>query len=415
MIAYYFPPLGGIGSIRAAKFAQYLPEWGWAPTIVAPSNAPHPRDGSLDYDESAVVRARSFELSRLGKRLARVPAGDPDAARSSWARRPLRDLAHRFLYYPDPQIGWFPFALSAARRAVREKRFDAVFSSSFPITTHLVARRIRRESGIPWLAEFRDPWADVDQTRSDHQRREDLERRLLGEADSVLTVSGSWLALFREKGARRVALVTNGFDPADLPRPVPVDGFVVTHLGSLYPGMQDLRSLWTALQEVRASEPALGLKLRFVGEVASSVRAEISAAGLHDCLEVTGFLPQREALAATAQSSVLVMGGFHRDDPVYQGWLPAKLFEYLGTGLPIVYVGARDTEATRLLSSQPGTFLAATDDVAAIRQALVAGRKSGRVARELAPYTRRALAGGMARALDVAIEGQAADREPPRR
>ena len=398
MIAYYFPPLGGIGSIRAAKFAQYLPEWGWSPTIVAPHDAPHHHDASLGHDESAVVRAHSFELSRVGKRLVsgdRAASGGPRLLASS-----LRRLAHRFLYYPDAQVGWYPFAVAAGRRAMREKRFDALFSSSFPITTHLVARRLHRESGIPWVAEFRDPWADTASDGAGHERRERLERSLAREADSVVAVSPAWSARLLEKGARRAAIVTNGFDPADRAAPQAVDGFVVTHLGSLYPGMQDLRALWAALRQMRDRDPALRLRLRFVGELAPLVREEIASAGLDDALEVTGFLPQKVALAAMASSSVLVSGGFHRDDPVYRGWLPAKLFEYLGSELPIVYIGARDTDATALLSAHPGCYIVATGDVEGVFDALLAARSAERPARQLEAFTRRGLARRLATVLD---------------
>jgi glycosyltransferase involved in cell wall biosynthesis len=400
MIAYYFPPLGGIGSIRAAKFAKYLPEWGWNPTIIAPSNAPHPQDVSLEHDENSVVRARSFELSRFGKRLVRTAGSRSERGATGFFGGSLRRLAHRFLYYPDAQIGWYPFALRAGRRAMHETRFDALFSSSFPITSHLVARRLHRETGVPWVAEFRDPWADIVSDGAGHDRRERLERSLVREADSVVTVSPVWNARFLEKGAKRAAIVTNGFDPADLAAPDAVDGFVVTHLGSLYPNMQDLRALWAALRQMRIREPGLRMRLRFVGELAPSVREEITAAGLEETLEVTGFLPQKDALAATASSSVLVMGGFHQDDSLYRGWLPAKVFEYLATGLPIVYVGAKDTDATALLSAHRGCYVAATGDVEGVLSALLAAKSAGRVARQLEAFTRRALAGGLARVLE---------------
>ena len=400
MIAYYYPPLGGIGSIRAAKFARYLPDWGWSPTVVAPSNAPHARDLSLEHDEASVVRARSFELSRMGKQIVGSTKKAGATAGTGGTREVLRRFAHRYLYYPDAQIGWYPFALRAARRAMREGRFDAIFSSSFPITTHLVARRLHRDSGIPWVAEFRDPWADAAESAGERARRERLERRLLLEADSVVTVSPRWRSRFLEKGAKHVAVVTNGYDPADYAAPSAVDGFVVTHLGSLYPAMQDLRAVWAALRELQAREPASRIRLRFVGEIAQSVREEIRAVGLEDALEVTGFLPQREALAAASASSVLVMGGFPREDPIYDGWLPAKIFEYLGSGLPIVYVGSRDNDATRLLAVHAGCYTAPAGDVAAVLAALQEARRTGIVVRQLKQFERRTLAGDLARIIE---------------
>lgn len=398
-IAYYFPPLAGIGSIRAMKFAAYLPDWGWQPTVLAPSTRAHPRDDSLVYPESHVIRTQVFEMSRFGKRVVGLGESAAPAAVPGFRAR-LRRFAHRFLYHPDAQVGWYPFAVAAGRRALREMRFDAIFSSSFPVTAHLVARRLHRESGLPWIAEFRDPWADVAPDARAGDRRDRLERSLLRDADAVVTVSPSWRDRFLEKGAGRVEVITNGFDPVDLPPASPIDGFVVTHLGSFHPRSQDLRAVWEALQRMRALEPALRLRVRFVGEVAGEVHEQLAGYGLTDVLEVTGLLPQRAALAATSPSSVLIAAGFRPERPLYRGVVPAKLFEYLGSGLPVLYVAAADTDAARLLGGHRACHVVEPGDVDGALRALAASRGEGRVQRDVGRFTRHALAGDLARVLE---------------
>jgi glycosyltransferase involved in cell wall biosynthesis len=393
MVAYYFPPLGGIGSLRAVKFATYLPEFGWEPTVLAPRDGAYYRDPSLTFPEERVIRTSSFEVSRLGKRAVGAGGTDTEAAAVGPTLGQVRRFVRRWIYHPDAQVGWYPFAVAAGRRALRDVRFDAIFSSSFPITAHLVARRLHRDHGVPWVAEFRDPWADVPPDAKSGDRRDRLERALLRDADAVVTVSPSWRDRFLEKGPRRVEIVTNGFDAADLPAASPSDDYVVTHLGSFYPRMQDLSAVWEALKKIRAQEPGLRLRVRFVGEIAVEVRDEIAAYGLSDVLEVTGFLSHRAALAATMASSLLVAAGFRREDPLYEGWIPAKLFEYLGTGLPIVYMGAASTDAARLLAEQAACRVIAPGDVESVLAAFLEFRRQGRIHRDLAPYARRALAG----------------------
>lgn len=403
MVAYYFPPLGGIGSLRAMKFATYLPESGWDVTVLAPRGGTYYRDPTLSFPEEKVVRTGSLELSRLGKAVLTPGTTDTQAASVGPLRRLARDAARRWLYRPDPQIGWYPFAVRAGRRVLRQARFDAIFSSSFPITAHLVGRRLHRDSGLPWVAEFRDPWTDVMAEDDPRKAREATrERSIVVEATRVVTVSEAWAELFRGKGARAVSVVTNGYDAADLAPGRRPDGIVVTHLGSFYSDRQDLSAVWPSLRRIRDSASARRLRLRFVGDLDPRLRREIAAHGLEEALEVTGFLPHREALAQTADSSILLGAGARDERPVLKGFIPAKLFEYLGTGLPVLYVGDPSTDAALLLARQPGCFVVAPGDAAHAERALRQALETPRVARDLEAYTRRALAARLAGVLDDA-------------
>src|SRR4051812_44615969 len=108
IVAYYFPPIAGIGSIRAASFAKHLPEFGWEPTVLAPEGTPHAQDPSLDVAEVHVVRARSLEFSRRRPAVA-APAGgaagpQQPASRSAPSRH-VREAVKQVVF-PDAQIGW---------------------------------------------------------------------------------------------------------------------------------------------------------------------------------------------------------------------------------------------------------------------------------------------------------------------
>src|SRR4051812_29830714 len=218
VVAYYFPPIGGIGSIRLARFAEHLPEFGWDVTVLAPKATPHAADPWLRYPEEHVVRSRSIELTRLKQLVPRVRAhGDGGDGPARAAAR----AAGRLLY-PDPQIGWFPGAIAAGRRAVRRGSFDAIVSSSFPITAHLVAGRLSRTAGLPWIAEFRDPWSDgLPASYPLRRRAAALERTIAAKATSVAMPTATWADHYARAWGRPVAGIPNGHDgrlPA-APRP----------------------------------------------------------------------------------------------------------------------------------------------------------------------------------------------------
>ncbi len=401
MLCYYFPPLGGIGSVRSLKLAMHLPAFGWESCVVAPRDGTYFRDPTLEAAATRVIRTPSIEISRLGRRAVGAADDAFAAAQVGTTLSRVRDFVRRWLYYPDPQVGWLPFAIAAGRAALRDRRYDAVFSTSFPVSAHLAARRVAREAGLPWVAEFRDPWADV--LPEAHPRRSAafaLEAALVRDAAAVITPSAEWASLFSRKGARRVEVVTNGVDPADVPLPEPPADPVLAYVGTFYPAAQTLAPAWHALAALRREAPFRRARIRVVGTVHPGFEEELRAHGLGDALDVTGFLPYRAALRAMASASVLLLAGPRGSAQQRHGQIAAKTFEYLATGLPIVYVGDLDAEVTSLLRAHPGCFLARPDDPVGARRALEAAFAEGRHPREVSAFTRHALAGRVATLLD---------------
>jgi glycosyltransferase involved in cell wall biosynthesis len=406
MVCYYFPPLGGIGSLRALKFASYLPEFGWLPTVLAPRNGAYYLDETLSFPERQVVRTASLELSRAGKRTLGLGGHDTASASVGGVTRAARDLVRRWIYRPDAQIGWYPFALAAGRKVLRRERYDLVFSSSFPITAHLVARRLARDFSLPWVAEFRDPWTDRATYDSEARRRIDrrTEDGLLREAHAVVTVSPSWAERLR-RGARRVEVISNGFDPSDYTDGAAVPGTVATYLGTYYPDRQDLGTAMRALGQLRR----LGLsdlRVRFVGPPPPPVLQQvIEEAGLLPCLEVTGLVSHAEALRALSSSNLLLLAGPAAAGDaadIERGTIAAKVFEYLGARRPILYVGDLDADIVRLLRPLGGVVFARPGDVETARRGVGELLASGRTpdTGQSPAFTRRALTRQLAALFD---------------
>src|SRR5689334_12410124 len=188
MLCYFFPPLGGGGVQRSAKFAKYLPSFGWRPLVIAA--APNKRNLiEQGRDETLleelpqtieVERCRSFELSHLYSGLTKFRA-----------RKALFEVERLIPFlHMDYKLGWAPAALRSARRMIARRAPNVVYTSSPPYSSHLVGLRLKRTLGLPWAADFRDPW-----TRSAEYRPATrlhgwidarLEGRLLGEADAVI-------------------------------------------------------------------------------------------------------------------------------------------------------------------------------------------------------------------------------------
>jgi glycosyltransferase involved in cell wall biosynthesis len=406
IVAYYFPPIGGIGSIRQAGFAKHLPQFGWEPTVIAPRSTPHAADPYLDYPQDRVVRSFSIELSRLGRA---VPAprrghGSENGRQSGRSlHETLRAAAHRFVFYPDGQVGWYPGATLAGLRLLRREPFDLVYSSSNPITAHLIGGTLSARARLPWVAEFRDPYSD--RLPSDHPHRARAAAReaaIARRATKVVVPTPGMASYYGERWATEIALIPNGHDVERIPAPQRPERPTLTHVGTCYPGRQSFRALWAAIARLREDPAAEVPRVRFVGDLPSEVRGEVAEAGIADLVDTTGFLPHEQAMQAMVSSSMLIASGFTGSDPVSRGVIPAKLFEYLASGLPILYVGSRVDDAGSLLARQPGCYIVDSTDVSGVQAVIESGMGTGPYERDVEQFSRRSRTRALAEVFDQA-------------
>ena len=360
VLAYYFPPVGGAGVQRTLKFVKHLALLGWDATVVSTrSRAYGARDACL-VDEipasTRVVRTAALPLARyLGYALHRLR---------------LRRL-RAFALWPDGGLGWMPFALVATLRAARRDRPDVLFSTSSPYGAHLVALAVRRLTGLPWVADFRDEWSAnphlASQPRLLARLSERAERAIARGASRIVVAADYFrLAGVDADDPRRVEIV-NGVDEDDLPTadaaPPPNDRFVLAHVGTLY----DLRDPTPALRALsalaaRGAIDGSRVEVRLVGNVWLPHFAPPD--GLR--VEVTGYVGHRRAVAEMHAATVLLL------------YVPAidlapsgKLFEYLASGRPVLCLARADNLASRLVREWDAGAAADPGDAAAVEEAVL--------------------------------------------
>ena len=356
IVGYEFPPMGGIASVRLTKYVKYLPGFEWEPLVVtvddAPTNIPDPQLLEEVPPGTQIRRTFSLEPTRLVRAMRRLrrDAGEKEAAYGDSAAHSFTGLPYglltkiKGLFIPDEKIGWLPFALAASLRAVREDGAEAVFSSSPPMTAHLVAMACKKMTGLPWVCEFRDPWVDnphYSPLTSLHGRIfRAIEGAVVRGCDAVVyavpgVVEGLGLR-YGEGITRKCHLITNGFDPDDFSGRVALDrecsfAWIGSVYKDLYPGslMAAVRRL---LESGRASKDELSI--RFIGTFDLESLGSLEESGLRDVVDVTGFLPHRDCIERMRSSRVLLLqlaeGRMSRI--IYTG----KMFEYFGARRPIL-------------------------------------------------------------------------------
>ncbi|MDX1418819.1 MAG: glycosyltransferase family 4 protein [Rubricoccaceae bacterium] len=430
VVTYYFPPAGGPAVQRMAKTVKYLRGFGYEPEVLTVANGAYPQhDPSLAADVPAGVavhRTRSFDpfgvYARVtGKRKAdAVPVGSIGGDR--WVER-LAKWVRANMFLPDARVGWAPFAAREALRLHDERPFDAVLTSGPPHSDHLIGRALKRRAGVPWVADFRDPWTGINYYEelpmTEAARRLDrrLERSVLSEADRVITVSPTWadeLAALGQRPRGEVVVVQNGYDEEDFegiplgPAAVARDRFVLAYVGSMYATRNPI-PVWDALAALVRAGGVERLRLRLVGGVGEEVRHALAKTGLDTIAEVVPYVPHEEAVRAMTTSALLLLVV----DPCKneRGILTGKLYEYLASRRPVLALGPVEGDAARLLEETQGGHLFARDDVAGIAafvkahyDAWAAGTpRPGAPADATASYSRRTETGEIAAVLDAVI------------
>ena len=342
VISYIFPPFGVGGVYRTAKFVKYLPGFGWDPVVltVEPNQRSSKRfqeDLPLlqEVSHAKTYRTRSFEpklWSSLPSRLGMSP---------KW-----------FFQMPDKQRGWLPFALRAGKRAIREENIDVLYSSSTPYTDHLVALRLHKKTGLPWVADFRDPWT-LHETYSApsafHRRMEEkMERSILEKASRVVVawdgIKEGFLKKYPDIPAEKIVTITNGFDPDDFERAKPREfgRFTILFSGAIHEPIVPITPLLEGLKLVE-EDVRKEIEVLLIGRISPRESIILEQSGF-DMIKKIPYKPHAEFLDYLCGADVLLL---LRELEIRV--LPGKIFEYLKAQKPILAIIPPEGDAAKLI------------------------------------------------------------------
>ncbi len=390
VITYYFPPSGGPGVQRVLKFVKYLPQFGWEPVVLTVSNGDFPaRDESLLAEISPrvhVYRTTILEPYRLYRRLTGKAADAPTDVENIPKGAGHRSMAERLaafiratFFIPDARVGWLLTAVPAARRIIRDEKIDAIYSSSPPYTTALIAGLASWWTRTPWIAGFRDPWVGFISSpeRWWLPRAIDraLERSVYRKADRLEAAWEGILTDFRQKypaiSSDHCVHLPNGFDAEDYPAIAKRknERFTVVYTGSMY-GRRNPETFLTAVEELVAEGkvPLSKIRLKFLGRFGGEVQAMFAKTAVRDAVEVIGYRPHSESIREILQADALLL--VVDESKESGGIVPGKVFEYIGARRPIIALAPEGAIAGIIRETGSG-FVAANHDLPAIKRAFV--------------------------------------------
>lgn len=395
IIAYYFPPLGMGGVQRVTKFVKYLPLFGWKPYVLTVKEVEYwAKDYSLLEDippEAETIRTGSFDplrvwfiLKNIFKKRLKIPqnAGNGKDKSEFGSVGPVKSYTIRrskllsWLFFPDNKVGWIPFALMKGLKLCRREKIDLIFSSSPPPSLHLTGYLLKLFTGIPWVADFRDPWTGYKlesyPTRVHLYLKKKMERLIMDKADKVITANPAITTDFKRRfpHTKKICLIGQGYDEENFeagPSVLP-EIFTIGYLGTFSPDC-DPEPVFVALRNLIDQKLVSEDKIKFI-HVGLCMGMEldrlIEKYALKEVFEKKGYLPHRRALNQMQGVSIFLL--VTSDDSRI---FPAKIFEYLPWGRPILGVVPKESEVGRMISEMGLGMVVSTKDYSAIKEALL--------------------------------------------
>lgn len=358
LVAFHYPPCSSSSGIqRTLKLTRYLPEAGWHPVV-------------LTANRRAYARADDGQL-------AEIPVGVPvtrtlalDASR----HLAIRGVHPAWFGRPDRWVNWWLSAVPVGLGLIRRHR-PAILWSTFPIATaHLIGLTLHRLTGLPWVADFRDSMVENDYPRDPLTRRTYLwiERRVVASASLLVFTAEATRRMYLDRypalASERCPLIPNGYDEADfadleerVPERAAGRPLRMLHAGLIYPQERDPRPLFRALARLRAEGQigpgTLRLCLRASGSE-DVYAAHLRRLGLDDVIHLLPPVPYREILTECVESdALLVLQG-----PSCNHQIPAKTYEYLRAGRPILALTPDAGDTAALLREVGGATIADIGD-----------------------------------------------------
>ena len=388
IITYYWPPSGGAGVQRWLKFAKYLPQYGWEPIIYTPENPEYPSiDNSFEKDipsgiqvlKTSIWEPYNIYRNLTGKKHQAINAGFiSENKRQGWKDKLSIWIRGNFLI-PDPRRFWIKPSVQYLTDYLQKNPVDVIITTGPPHSMHMIGIGLKKNfPALPWLADFRDPWTNIDFYKelnltvladTIHHR---LEKKIVQSADQVLVVSDEMKQEYELLKPKKIHVISNGYDEEDNQKAIVQldDKFTISHIGTLN-AARNPKTIWKVLSELCIEKPEFknDLIIQLIGKIDFSVLEDIRSYVLQDQLLKIDYLSHSEAIAKQRSSQVLLL--LINNSGNAKGILTGKFYEYLAAKRPILGVGPTDGEASTVLKETGGGVMVDFLDEAATKKSIL--------------------------------------------
>ena len=362
VITYYWPPAGGPGVQRWLKFVTYFKEFGIDPIVFIPDNPHYPiTDESIGSELPEGIQIIRFPIKEpygfanliSKKKITQVSSGIITKRKQTVLEKVLLWIRGNF-FIPDARIGWVKPSINFLRNFIADHHVEAIITSGPPHSLHLIGKSLKEETGIKWVADFRDPWTTIHYhkslrlTKRAQKKHIALESEVLTKADHIVVTSATTKKEFQKITQTPIEVITNGYDSNDNFKLNLDIKFTLSHIGTLLSNRNPI-VLWEALSELCSENPEFSkdLLIQLAGSVSDAILISIQKYGLMDQCIVLGYLSHQKAIQLQYNSQVLLL--IEMNLPETKAIIPGKLFEYLAAKRPILAIGPVDSDVEKII------------------------------------------------------------------
>lgn len=358
ILTYYWPPAGGSGVQRWLYFVKYLREFGIEPIIFTVENPNYPiADSSLEKHipkDIEVIRQKIWEPNAiLNKKHKKTGAGFLNQNPTLFQKITQYIRANYFI--PDARKFWIKPSLKKLLKYTENNPVDWIITTGPPHSVHLIGKELKEKTGIKWLADFRDPWTEIDYfhqlplTKKSLQKHLSLEKSVLTKADAVTVVSNTMAKKYSLINTN-CRVITNGFAGEISQKAQSLDKeFSLTHVGMLNAD-RNPHVFWEVIFELITENPDFKnhLQINLIGKIATEVSESIQKNHLEKYISLTTYVPHKEVASHLTSSQVLLL--FVNDVPSAKGIVTGKVFEYFLAKRPILAIAPTDGDLSLLIN-----------------------------------------------------------------
>ncbi len=386
IISVAFPPRNSPGALRPHSWAKYWSRAGHQVAVLTTQKELHER-GLVSFEER--THEDGYKVCEVGvgsglsSRLAEGSSQSSPTDQKSGFFRKIRLINDHIagllgpLY--DIDLPYVPFLVQAGKSLGRKTKYDILISTFSPATCHIVAHELKKILRIPWVADYRDFWSGSEFSHGVwpfSALADQLERRTIQTADLLMAVAEPMRQEFLRRYSLPCVTVENGFDPEDYdclnPQPLfPQDGklrFVYT--GAIY-GKRNPAPFFAAVRELITDGHLSpdGIEILFYGRRLEEISLLAELSGIATSVKIVGLVDRETALRAQRDANGLLFleGQDYRVDYV----LPAKIFEFVRSGTPIVGIGMNDNSTAGQFLVKAGAGFPLGTDVTEIKEFLL--------------------------------------------